>query len=63
MTKINRDEYVNAMVSDIKYLESLGLDGEEILDTMDNLSIYGLYANEYDLMKAMQICGYIVSFW
>ena len=27
--KINRDEYVNAMVSDIKYLESLGLGGEE----------------------------------
>jgi len=57
---MNDKEIINSMVDDIKYLEDLGLDGEEIWDNFKP-SDYGNNATDYHKKKAFEKCGYTVD--
>lgn len=50
---------VNDIVDDIKYLEDLGLESEDILERI--LVDYNGYATNKDIVTAFKKCGYTVT--
>jgi hypothetical protein len=59
MAKNIREMKLEGMIDDIKYLEDLGLEAEEILESI--LSDDNGYTDNKTIVEAFKKCGYTVS--